>query len=88
MKRVVWEYVHKGSGYTAVVLAVITIFIDVTLPAPGKVQLAFCIVFFMMLVCLLSLIGSLCLDGRKAAEASEKKNRADTDTNHNKLAPL
>ena len=88
VKRVVWEYVHKGSGYTAVVLAVITIFIGVTRPARSEVQMAFTIVYILVLVCLLSLIGSLCLDGRKAAEASEKKNRADTDTNHNKLAPL
>jgi protein-S-isoprenylcysteine O-methyltransferase Ste14 len=69
--RVVWEYVHKGSGYTAVVLSVITIAIGISRPARREVQMAFQIVYVLVLVCLLSLIGLLWLDRRKSVNADD-----------------
>lgn len=74
-KRVVWEYVHKGSGYTAVALSVITIAIGITRPARSEVQMAFQVVYILVLVCLLSLIGLLCLDRRKSRESDEDEDK-------------
>lgn len=62
--RVAWEYVHKGSGYAAVVLSLLAIAIGTTLPPRSEDQIAFQIVYLLVLVCLVSLIAVLWLDRR------------------------
>lgn len=54
--RVYWENLHKGSGYTAVCLAVLTVVLGTTLlPDPGD-QIAFQIMYGVVVVCLISLL--------------------------------
>jgi hypothetical protein len=51
-----WERLHKGSGYTAVTLAVITIFIGTRLPSEKSAQTAFLVSYILILVFLSGLI--------------------------------
>lgn len=69
--RHVWEYVHKGSGYTAVILSVIAIAIGVTRPARQEVQIAFQIVYALVLLCLITLIALLWFDRRQVVHNTD-----------------
>ena len=71
LRRIVWEYIHKGSGYTALALSIITIAIGITRPARREVQIAFQIVYILVILCLCSLIGQLWMDGRKSDKTDQ-----------------
>jgi len=65
-KRRGWEYLHKGSGYTAVILAVATIGIGVTRPAREEDQMAFQVTYAVVVVFLIALMLGLLYDGFRA----------------------
>ena len=65
--RRTWEIVHKCSGYTAVFLAVFTIFIGTTRPSTKSAQTAFLALYVCVLVGLCSTIAYLVRDAKQAA---------------------
>mmetsp|Transcript_36208 Transcript_36208/g.71192 ORF Transcript_36208/g.71192 Transcript_36208/m.71192 type:complete len:344 (-) Transcript_36208:228-1259(-) len=54
-KRKAWEVIHKGSGYVAITLAVVTIFIGTTLLPEKSQTLAFQVVYACVLVGLMGM---------------------------------
>merc|ERR1711971_621083 len=78
-KRRMWEYLHKGSGYTAVFLAMATIIIGTTLVPIPEAQTAFQAVYGVILVSLVLFIGFTVYDGYKVWQVNGEDRSGDNE---------
>ena len=76
--RIAWEWLHKGSGYTAIILSVVTITLGVikfdemsSVDMPGA-ALAIGVVYAVALVTILALLAYGCAGGMKEAKYNEE----------------
>jgi hypothetical protein len=79
--RKIWEVVHKGLGYTTLLLAVATIILGTRITPTLDIGMNFVITFVIFLVLLFLLIVALILDKKKYnySRANVKSNESDVD---------
>ncbi len=71
--RLYWEYLHKGSGYVASFLAIITVFTGTLRPSTKSMQTIFLVLFVCLLVSLIGTIFYLKYDAKKSKESDASR---------------